>query len=131
MRGVPAVVAVALLGISPSSSATGRLDTIVVKFRGDAGLADLRALPEGHRFIVVKAIRTGATTIGRTRDGAFRIALDPPLTFVEGQTAIDRLRMDQHILYANSTSRVEPSKQPRATAKVAPSEPPLKRIIVK
>ncbi len=94
--------------VAPSSFAA-QVDAIVVKFRGDEALAGVATLPEGHRFLVVKALRTGVAEIGRTRDGAYRLALEPALPFLEAQEAINRLRLDDQILYAHGTSRAEPA----------------------
>jgi hypothetical protein len=88
-------------------------------------------MPDGYRFLVVKALRTGVAEIGRTRDGAYRLALEPALPFLEALEAIDRLRLDGQILYAHGTSRAAAEPRVRVQPKAGAPEPLLHRIIVK
>ncbi len=130
-RGAFAAFLFVIAALVSAPSFAAQVDAIVVKFRGDAALAGLAALPEGHRFLVVKALRTGVAEIGRTRDGAYRLALEPALSFLEAQEAINRLRLDDQVLYAHGTSRAEPAQRPRVQPKSGAPEPLLHRLIVK
>jgi serine protease len=129
-RSRAAAALLAIVAASPASAAL--IDTIVVKFRGDEALADVAALPGGHRFVVVGALRTGVVELGRTNDGGFRLALEPALPFVEALAAINRLRLEGQVLYAHSTSRTEPSQRARVQLKSGGKHDlPLHRIIVR
>ncbi len=130
-RGIVAafVFAIAALVAMPAHAAL--VEAIVVKFRGDEALAGVDALPDGHRVLAIKALRTGVAEIGRTRDGAYRLALEPALPFLEAQEAINRLRLDAQVLYAHGASRVAPDPRVRALPKSGAPEPLLHRIIVK
>ena len=130
-RGAFAAFLFVITALVAAPSFAAQVDAIVVKFRGDEALAGIAALPEGHRFLVVKALRTGVAEIGRTRDGAYRLALEPALPFLEAQEAINRLRLDDQILYAHGTSRAEPAQRPRVQPKSSAPEPLLHRLIVK
>ena len=130
-RGAFAALLFVITALIAAPSIAANVDAIVVKFRGDEALAGVATLPEGHRFLVVKALRTGVAEIGRTRDGAYRLALEPALPFLEAQEAINRLRLDDQILYTHGTSRTAAEPRVRAQPKAGQPEPLLHRIIVK
>jgi serine protease len=131
LRGVLATLLLALASLFTVPAHAALVEAVVVKFRGDEALAGVAVLPEGHRFLAVKALRTGVTEIGRTRDGAYRLALEPALPFLEAQEAINRLRLDAQVLYAHGASRTPPEPGVRAQPKSGAPEPLLHRIIVK
>ncbi|HVE50488.1 MAG TPA: S8 family serine peptidase [Casimicrobiaceae bacterium] len=128
-----AVLIVALLvgGFAPIHAWAATIDAIVVKFQGDEALAGVTVLPTGHRFVVVTAMRTGIIELGRTNDGAYRLELDPAMPFHEAQSAINRLRLDPHILYANLSTREPPSRERISAKRGGSDDLPLGRIIVK
>ncbi len=69
--------------------------------------------------------------IGRSRDGGYRLALTPALPFSEAQKAINRLRLENDVLYVAHTALAETSTRPRAQSKASAAEPLLHRIIVR
>ncbi len=76
-------------------------------------------------------MRVGVVERGRTRDGAFRLSLEPPLPFVEARDAINRVRLRDDILYASlAPARDACRAVPRAAEGRTP-EPLLHRLIVK
>jgi hypothetical protein len=131
LRGLIAALLFAFAALVATPAHAVLVDAVVVKFRGDDALAGVAVLPEGHRFLVVSALRTGVAEVGRTRDGAYRLALEPALPFLEAQEAINRLRMDGQILYAHGASRTPPDTRMRVQPKAGTPEPLLHRIAVR
>jgi serine protease len=130
-RGIVAALVFVVASLLAAPAHAAQVEAIVVKFRGDAALAGVDALPDGHRFLAIKALRTGVAEIGRTRDGAYRLALEPALPFLEAQEAINRLRLDAQVLYVHGASRVAADPRVRVPPKSGAPEPLLHRIAVK
>jgi serine protease len=132
-RRAPAFVAAFFLGLATSLPAAGSatVDTIVVRFRSDAIPRDATTLPGSYATDLAAAVRANVIDSGRTRDGAFRLALDPPLPFMEARDAINRVRMRGDILYASLAPSRDAAALPRVQPKSGAPEPPLHRLIVK
>ena len=58
---------------------------------------DLRALGHLHK--------ANLSNLGTTRDGAFRLAIDPPLTIDEARAAMNELRLNPAVLYVDIGER--------------------------
>ena len=98
------VLAIVLLttGSGAAIAAGDSVSSIVVKFRGDWGApASASTLPAGARQALTAALRAEFSETGRTRDGAFTIALAAPLPFLEARAAVNRIRAITPVLYAN------------------------------
>jgi serine protease len=128
-----AIAAGLALGAASTPASGLMVDAIVVKYRNDEGLVAVPWLPSQLRSIVADAFGNGITEIGRTRDGAFRLAIDPPLEFPAAEAALNGLRLREQVLYAETTSRVPvaPSARRQDRSPPATDDPPLSQIIVK
>ena len=134
-RGL-ALAALFILGLDAAVPAARAADAasigaVVVRFRGEAIPRDATALPPAFADELAKAMRVGVVERGRTRDGAFRLSLEPPLPFVEAHDAITRVRLRDDILYANLAPTRDPVVMPRVQPKAGTPEPLLHRLIVK
>jgi len=132
VRGMWRLWAAAMLMLVAAAASASSIDAIVVKFRGDEALAGVQALPSGHRFVVTRAMQADVTELGRTVDGAFRLALEPALPFAEAHAAINRLRLEQAVLYVNFSSRESLAQRVRPKATPGTRDAmPLQQLIVK
>ena len=119
---------IALLLAPLAAGAITKVDTIAVKYRDGAPTGavlpadDLRKLGHLHKSTFLP--------LGPTRDGAMRIALDPPLDIDDARAAMNRLRLDPAVLYVAIVDRVPESKRTVA-AKSASAQRPVSRLIVK
>ena len=134
-RGL-ALAALFILGLDAAVPAAHAADAatvgaVVVRFRGEAIPRDATALPPAFADELAKAMRVGVVERGRTRDGAFRLSLEPPLPFVEARDAITRVRLRDDILYASLAPTRDPVALPRVQPKAGTPEPLLHRLIVK
>ena len=135
-RGL-ALAALFILGLDVALPAAAHaadaasVGAVVVRFRGEAIPRDATALPPAFADELAKAMRVGVVERGRTRDGAFRLSLEPPLPFVEARDAINRVRLRDDILYASLAPARDPAALPRVQPKSGTPEPLLHRLIVK
>jgi len=134
-RGL-ALAALFILGldgaIPPAHAAdAASVGTVVVRFRGEAIPRDATVLPPAFADELVKTLRVGVVERGRTRDGAFRLSLEPPLSFVEARDAITRVRLRDDLLYAYLAQARDPAALARVQPKSGTPEPLLHRLIVK
>ncbi len=107
------------------------VDAVVVRFRAEAVARDAAALPPDRAAGLAEALRTNVLEQDRTRDGAFRLRLEPPLPFIEAREAINRVRMRGDILYASLAPSRDAAAQPRVQPKAGTPDPLLHRLIVK
>ena len=108
------------------------ISSIVVKFRDDAGATVYeQMLPSGTRQAIAATLGTGFVEAGRTRDGAFMIALQPELLFVEARAAVNRIRGIASVLYANVVAPAADATSRRIAAVAAANAPRTNRLIVK
>jgi serine protease len=134
MRARFAAAAIAGLSLFASAAfaATGQamVDTIVVKYRDDApasawlSVRDLAAL--GHLR------KSTFNSLGRTRDGAFRVALDPPLSIDDARVALNKLRLNDQVLYASVAERAPlPKSMAAAKTGIDASTRPVRAFMIK
>jgi serine protease len=124
------VATIAVLWNPLTAVASEMVDEIVVKYRDDAIPAGAIALPDGDQLDLARALQSGFAAMGRTRDGAFRFALNPPLSVDEANAALNRVRMNRAVLYGEAVR--EPSSSAlRTRIKRARPAPPVVTIIVK
>src|SRR4051794_1516900 len=106
IRGRLAGVALGLLVglacvLDVSAAHLETIDALVVKYRDDALAPDAGALPDYEMYALAASLRSGFALTGRTRDGGYRITLNPPLPVDEARAAVNRVRMDAGILYVS------------------------------
>jgi serine protease len=89
----------ALGAVAPISAAGAgaTIDAIVVKFNAGAVPSTDAAVEQA----VQTATGLALTTSGRTRDGAFRLVFPTPLDLDAARAAINRVRLEAAVLYAN------------------------------
>ena len=101
-RGVTAVAAtLAALLLATPVSAEG-VAAIAVKLRDPATAAAGAPLPAATLAAAVDAFGMPLAAGGRTRDGAFVLVPASPLSVDGARAALNRLRLDPSILYANA-----------------------------
>ncbi len=49
--------------------------------------------------------KASVSNLGRTRDGGFRLAIDPPLSIDAARAAINKLRLNPAVLYVSIAER--------------------------
>ena len=111
-----------------AAAPAGSIESIVIKYRDEALSPAANVLPDYEMYALASALRSGFAVTGRSRDGAFQIALNPPLPLDEARAALNRVRMDSGILYANVTPG--PATRTAFLKSMAPGLP-TDRIIVK
>ena len=95
--------AVALLGVFLAQPlwAASLVDGIVVRYR-DGVVAKSEATLTGSVLQRAgTALQTDFVPAGRTRDGAFKLSFMSPLPIDEARAALNRLRLDGDVLYAD------------------------------
>lgn len=110
------------LCLLPPALASGELSTFVVRYRDDAVPASVSALPTERLANLQAALGSAFAVAGRTRDGAFRLQLAQPVDLEGSRAALNRVRLDPAVLYANA----EPGAAPQPS-----TGPPTDRLIVK
>ena len=68
---------------------------------------------------------------GVTRDGAYRLALDPALSIDNVRAGLNRLRMQGEVLYASALDSVAAAGSGTRVIRDADQQPPIHRLIVK
>lgn len=121
---------VALLMTPLGAGAAATVDTIVVKYREGATAASSTTPPADDLRKLGHLHKSAFTAIGQTRDGAMRIALDPPLDIDDARVAMNRLRLDPSVLYVAIVDRSPVSKRV-AVARATGAQRPVARLIVK
>lgn len=96
----------ALLFASPlaaTSAAADEIDSIVVRFRDDVvrGGAEMSSM---QRDALAATLGTPFNVVGRTREGAFTLQFAAPLDVDTARAAINRVRLDAGVLYANAAA---------------------------
>ena len=116
---------------APALAAEPNVVEIVVRFN-EAVPIDAQAPSPAQFETVSRSVPTGFAAWSPTIDGGFRVTLAPALPFPAAREAINRLRMQDGIVYANlgRTDAPAPARIVREKSS-EPSEPPLTRIIVR
>ncbi|MDH5286931.1 MAG: S8 family serine peptidase [Betaproteobacteria bacterium] len=122
-RFAPAAL-LALCAIAYALPAAAQPTHLVVRFR-DAATGTSSPADVARLQTIAAAARTGLAQIEITRDGAYRIALAPPLSDDGMRAALTQLRNEPSVLYA------DPHATPIAAAPAREPGPPIDRIIVK
>ncbi len=121
---------VTLSMVPSAANAEALVDTIVVKYRDDALPPNATEVPAGDRLTLGHLRKAGFSDVGRTKDGAFRLAIDPPLPIDEARAAMNRLRLNPAILYVNTAQR-HPLSKSVAAASSTGGQRPVRSMIVK
>lgn len=136
LRGRSALVCFALLagiGFASAAAASPNVTEVVLRFRDAPIAAEPAAAPSAAEFGVIgRTLRTGVAHWKPTLDGGFRITLAPSMPFEAARDAVNRLRMDESVLYASIAATDAPT--PASTLsdrKGGAAEPPLQRLIVR
>jgi len=93
----------ALVLAEPAAGAPKLIDAIVVKWNDVTPSTDAAPAYE-RQLTLAKSMQSGFASLGRTRDGAYRFALNPPLPIDEARALLNRVRDDSSVLYANFSS---------------------------
>jgi serine protease len=129
-RTLAATAAALLIVASPFARAqVTDVTRIVVKYRDGALPSGAGTLPGDLIQQLGTALRTPFAPSGRTRDRAFRLTLDPPLSIDEARAALNRLRQAREVLYAGVDR--DAIRLARPLAKNAANAPPVRALIVK
>src|SRR5437879_2765760 len=132
--GLGRLLAVAVLVIVPAfaaQAADATVGAIVVKYRDGTIPRGLPALPATQRLAAAQALRVAVSELGVTRDGAYRLALDPPLSIDEARSGLNRLRMQGEVLYASAVDLNGAAGSGARSIRDADQQPPIHRLIVK
>jgi serine protease len=127
---VPLCALLFALVMHGAAGAAALVDTIVVKYRDDVLPQNAAEIPSSDRLTLGHLLRAGFTDAGRTKDGAFRLAIQPPLTIDEARAAINRVRLNPDVLYVNIAER-NPLPKTLAAAYAGGIERPVRGVIVK
>jgi subtilisin family serine protease len=119
-----------LLAVSATCASAQMIESLVVKFIAAPGVADAPALTPPQHSELANALQAGFSEDGRTRDGAYRLALHPALSPDEARAALNRARMLPGIVYADVNLPAD-AMAPAPAAKNGLQERLLHRIIVK
>lgn len=121
------MVAVLLAALTQLAQAQDTAIGLQVKFR-DGILADASAplLEAVHRQLA-GAIPVGFRQGPASRDGAVRLVLNAPLSIDQARAALNVIRLDPAVLYAN----IAPSEQPGPSIQPPADSRPISRLIVK
>jgi len=95
---------VAMALVAPVRAAEVMIDTLTIRLRDDALPAGALRLSAAQRAALGAVLRNSVTENGRTRDGALRLTLAHPVSFMEARAAINRVRMQPEVLYASVTA---------------------------
>ncbi|HTP98502.1 MAG TPA: S8 family peptidase [Casimicrobiaceae bacterium] len=98
--GLAAAFAVSA-AFSAAAGAQALVGEIIVKLDGGPAASQTDSLSSERRQQIGMALRTGFNQSGRTRDGAYRLELTPPLSVDDARSALNRLRLDPDIVYAS------------------------------
>ena len=115
-------------------SVPARVEALVVKYRDDAPASEAVAqLSFAAQSRIAQALQSGFVLTGRTSDGAYRFELHPSLSIDAARAALNRIRLDGTVLYANQEGRSAgtPPATARATAKSLSASPATDQLIVK
>jgi len=99
-----------------ASAAATMVDAIVVKYRDDALPASTVRMSDRDLATLGHLHKASVSNLGRTRDGGFRLAIDPPLSIDAARAAINKLRLNPAVLYVSIAER-EPLSKSIAAAK--------------
>lgn len=119
-------LSIALPGLAAAAT---MVDTIVVKYRDDAVGRDVQGVSDSDLRKLGNMHKSALSNLGRTRDGGFRLALDPPLAIDDARAAMNRLRLDPAVLYVAIAERNPTAK--RVAARDAVDGRPVRSLIVK
>ncbi len=123
------LVAIALL-MPGVADAAALVDTIVVRYRDDASTQHAATIAVRERQTLGHLSKASVTDAGRTRDGAFRLSIQPPMTIDAARAAINRVRLNPDVLYA---SIAEGRPRPKSVVAAASTDVqrPVRSLIVK
>jgi len=126
LRRFAAAALLALCAMAFALPAAAQTTHLVVRFR-DAATGTTSPADVARLQAIIAAARTGLAQIEITRDGAYRVALAPPLSDDGVRSALTQLRNDPSVLYA------DPHAPHSATPPAQTGEPGprIDRIVVK
>ena len=122
---------VAMALVAPVRAAEVMIDTLTIRLRDDALPAGALRLSAAQRAALGAVLRNSVTENGRTRDGALRLTLAHPVSFMEARAAINRVRMQPEVLYASVTASDQAMLQKALAAAPANTPQPITQMIVK
>ena len=125
-------VTAALLAAVPAGAQDAPLSVsaLLVKWRAESG-AWTPALSAAQQDEIANALRTGFVASGVVRDGALRIELMPPLPLAQARAALNRLRLDARVLYADVAADSASDRARGSTKAAGLPSPPTDRVIVR
>ena len=131
-RALVLLAAVAGLGFAaPPAGASPNVTEVVVRFRDvpiDAGPV---APTAAQLDLIGRSLRTGIATFSPTLDGGVRVQLAPSMPFPAARDAVNRLRMDETILYASIAATDAPPPRGAEEKKGGADDPPLSALVIR
>lgn len=118
-RWLAAAFGAVALAVSLTAAASETVDSLVVRYR-DGMVAAGSPLPAGLEASLQGTLGLALSVTGITRDGALQVRLAAPADVDTVRAALNRLRQDGGVLYANV-----------AAGPAAPDTVPTNRIVVK
>ena len=97
------------MSLAAPGPAYALVDTIVVKYR-HGQLANTTGVSDSDLQVLGHLHKASVRNLGPTRDGAFRLAIDPPLSIDDARAAINKLRLNPAMLYVNVAERAPTAK---------------------
>ncbi|MFO1413373.1 MAG: S8 family serine peptidase [Burkholderiales bacterium] len=119
--------------LAPATLAAESLvTTITLRLRDEVAPPGALALPVAWSQRLPELLRNSVTVASRTREGAYVLTLAHPLPFLEARDAVNRVRMERDVLYAQ-ISAPQAQRLQKAAAAVPANQPqrPITRMIVK
>ncbi|MFO1305805.1 MAG: S8 family serine peptidase [Burkholderiales bacterium] len=130
VRSLRVLVAAGVIAAPVVASAT-TVDAIVVKYRDDALPASAAGVSDRDLAALGHLHKSALSNLGRTRDGGFRLALDPPLSLDDARAAMNKLRLNPAVLYVGIAERTPLSKSAAAAKAGVDTTRPVRALIVK
>ncbi|MFO1305806.1 MAG: S8 family serine peptidase [Burkholderiales bacterium] len=125
-----ASLALTLLALAASNAAQAAtlIDAITIKYRNGALPLHASELPARDQQALGHLRKRAIAEVVATRDGAIRLAIDPPMDIDDARAAINRVRMNPDVLYAGFAQRT-----PAVDSRAAPARevPPIRTLMVK
>lgn len=118
-RAIPVLVSLLGLGAALPAAAQSTIASVVVRYQDAVVAPDAGAPPAQQLPVLSQALGVGYRITGRTRDGAFQLVLDTPLPIDAARAALNRIRLDSAVLYANAAASAATDVTPNRTGGIA------------
>ncbi|MEP7183150.1 MAG: S8 family serine peptidase [Betaproteobacteria bacterium] len=123
--------AAALTATAAPAATVATIEAVVVKFRDDAVPPALVSLRPQDLDRLASRLQIGFMPLGRALDGSFRLALQPTLPVEDARAALNRLRLDPGMLWAEFARPDAVTAAASTLAKSATVARPTNQMIVR